>query len=680
MKEDLDFIPFTFLSDAERDRLREDLVPHTFHKGDLIFSQGDANDTRVFLLIKGEVEELLDTGTYTKRINLIEPGHYFGERAVLFDEGRRCSARALGEVSCHALEGEHFLALLDRSPVFARALGQILREKQGVFVAFDRFMAELLHGVAEGKVDFSALMRRYKALEPALHPHLNKPAEIDFAALAYAVRRLPQHTSRTLVWFMADELPLLYSTPEKNFTAVTTPGRRRAIYEMMPGKSIIFLRDGMSDLIDLLSCLCLYAVEARKIRKRIEDPAILGRLTHFLTGHARKPELGLLKSLPFSEPEVEGLRDLWPGHAVSRLREIALHHEDFNVAIWKRIGSHNSSHADVWATQIAEATEELLGHKPHALPADRRVHIISSNTHSVTNCLSAYLVRQADAIIGWGERVAHPLLAEQWSNRQDKAVALCRDYFTANPTEKPRRSVMDEHEAVLELRETAFTGVRVQLFDTTGLCLRPIDPGLTPPPMQSRALIINIDYAFGQQAEEIISNLIKLFGRNLDSVNVLGKAGGLKGHRGDVLLPTAFVRQSDDRFRPLNTHIDTERLQASLYERAIHKGPVLTVAGTLLQNPVMLNFYRRLWRCVGLEMEGSFYHGPLEEARDLDFISPSLVTRFLYYVSDLPLQSEETLSGSMRAIEGIPPLYAVTREILNGIFEQERARLSPTPT
>ena len=43
-------------------------------------------------------------------------------------------------------------------------------------------------------------------------------------------------------------------------------------------------------------------------------------------------------------------------------------------------------------------------------------------------------------------------------------------------------------------------------------------------PNNSKALIINIDYAFGQQAEEILSNLIKLFSDNLASVNVLGKA------------------------------------------------------------------------------------------------------------------------------------------------------------
>ena len=48
----------------------------------------------------------------------------------------------------------------------------------------------------------------------------------------------------------------------------------------------------------------------------------------------------------------------------------------------------------------------------------------------------------------------------------------------------------------------------------------------------------------------------------------------------------------------------------------IHTGPVLTVGGTLLQNRVMLGFYRHIWRCVGLEMEGSFFLRQLRRAID----------------------------------------------------------------
>jgi hypothetical protein len=120
--------------------------------------------------------------------------------------------------------------------------------------------------------------------------------------------------------------------------------------------------------------------------------------------------------------------------------------------------------------------------------------------------------------------------------------------------------------------------------------------------------------------------------------------------------------------------LNVRRLQDWAPDRTIHTGPLLTVAGTLLQNRMMLHFYRRIWGCIGLEMEGAFYCRQILKARQLGIISSDVVLRFLYYVSDLPLAHDATLSARLRAIEGVPPLYAITREILAGIIEQERDR------
>jgi hypothetical protein len=95
---------------------------------------------------------------------------------------------------------------------------------------------------------------------------------------------------------------------------------------------------------------------------------------------------------------------------------------------------------------------------------------------------------------------------------------------------------------------------------------------------------------------------------------------------------------------------------------------MLTVGGTLLQNRAMLQFYRRVWACIGLEMEGIWYLHSILEARELGVLRRGARSRFLYYVSDLPLSADERLSARMSPLEGIPPLYATTRETLRGIF------------
>ncbi len=667
---ELDFIPFTTLTQQERLALRADMKEVRFEPGQQIATQGDCKDQRVFILLEGIVEVLDEP--YPGRSELVgrvEPGHYFGERSILFDEPRAHSVRVGRDPArCLVVEGERFVGLLDANPRFAQAMGSLLREKQKIFVAFDHFMATLLHGVTTGEIDFGALVERYKALKPALHPHLNDADVIDFDGLSYAIRRLPRNLTETFMWFLADDLPGIYRDPQRHFEAIETDGRRRTVYQMMPGKSIVLLRDGMSDLIDLLSCMCLYAVEARKLRLRLASPKILEGLLG-CEGDDQDAAGKTLRALPITEEEAQGLEALWPGSALKRVRQMVLHHEDFKVCIWKRIGNYNSSHADVWTHQLAQATEKLMGCRPHALPTDLKVHIISSNTHSVTNCLSQWLTHQAEAIRQWGHDTQNPMMQDAWANPYDLAVALARGYLKAHPEQAQRRAQIDDHEGMLTLRETAFTGIQVQLFDTSKLAGRAMDPSLNAVPKE-RALLVNIDYAFGQQAGEIITNLIQLFGPNLASVNVLGKAGGLQGDRGDVLLPTAFLQQEDDLFQPLRGNsAQHQALEALLPDRGIHVGPVLTVAGTLLQNPTMLHFYRRVWRSVGLEMEGSYYHRPLQDALALGLVPESIQLRYLYYVSDLPLDTEANLSGAMRAIEGIPPLYAITRHVLNSIWQ-----------
>jgi hypothetical protein len=82
----------------------------------------------------------------------------------------------------------------------------------------------------------------------------------------------------------------------------------------------------------------------------------------------------------------------------------------------------------------------------------------------------------------------------------------------------------------------------------------------------------------------------------------------------------------------------------------------------------MLHFNRRIWHCVGLEMEGSWYLRHVVQSMHRGSVRDDVQMRFLYYTSDLPLRHDSNLSARMQAVEGVPPLYATTREVLNGIL------------
>lgn len=643
-------IPFRYLTPGQREALLTDAVEEVFEPDAVLIEQGDRADTRVFLLLEGSVRVLDRNDPDPGHVKVITAGHYLGERAALFDEPRGLEVLAADRVRALAIPGDRFLRLVHESTGFAQALGGILRSKQGIFDSFTRFHVALLQQISEGAVHLERLLPLYEALHPALHPRVSSRDALDVTALAYAVRRLPDNVTRTLAFFLTDKLPDLYADAGERFAEVPTTARRRTVFEMLPGKSMVLIRDGRSDVLDFICCLCLYAIEARKLRHRVRGAGGLDAI---------------------SPTDVDALRTIWPNDTEERIREVALHHEDFRIEVYREANDYNSGHAETWCKQIAEATRRLIGIDPADLPADYDVHVISSNTHSVPNCLSPWLGREADRIVSWARSTGHELADDGWQHDHDLAYAVAREYLQAFPEEAAVRAEAEEAAGILELDWTAFTGIAVRLIDTSRVAWGDTDPGIPSSGPNRPSLIVNIDYAFGQQAQNIIANLASLFGRHLRSVNVLGKAGGLVGERGHVAVASGFVDVREDQYLPIpgGNAVDVERLRARLPDRDVHLGNMLTVMGTLLQNRTMLHFNRHIWRCVGLEMEGAWYLRHIEQSVSRGSVREDIRLRFLYYTSDLPLRHDSNLSARLRAVEGIPPLYATTREVLTGILE-----------
>ena len=644
-----EIIPFRYLSPAERESLRADVDEVVFEPNAVLIEK-DAVSREVFLILEGSVRVIDPDDPRPGQSQTVVSGNYIGERAALFDEPRALEVRAVDRVRALVIPGDRFLTLIHESTPFAQALGNILRDKQGIFRPFDRFLVALLDTSAGGSVDLQTLLPHYERLRPALHAGVSDSHEVDAGALSYAIRRLPENLTGTLAYYVTDTLPALFAAPARHFDPVPTAARRRAVYEMMPGKSMVLVRDGISDLLDFICCLCLFAIEARKLRRRIKDE-------------------GGLDAVP--EDVLLALADVWPEDAREKLRTVALHHEDFRIEVHKERDNYNNAHSETWCAQIADATRQLIGMDPSDLPAEFGVHVISSNTHSVPNCLSPWMGRHACAIVDWAREIDHPATRGQWHNEHDLAYAVARDYLHAYPDAVAERAAAERDAGLLTVDGTSFTGIAVQLIDPSRVAWGDTDPGIPNEAPAQPGLIVNIDYAFGEQAEHIVANLVSLFGRNLRSVNVLGKAGGLMGERGDVLVATGFVEQRHDRFHaiPGAQSINIDRLRSELPDRGVHVGNVLTVTGTLLQNRTMLHFNRHIWRCVGLEMEGSFYLRHVVQSMHRGSVPGDVIFRFLYYTSDLPLDHASNLSARLRSVEGVPPLYATTREVLRGILK-----------
>jgi len=182
-------------------------------------------------------------------------------------------------------------------------------------------------------------------------------------------------------------------------------------------------------------------------------------------------------------------------------------------------------------------------------------------------------------------------------------------------------------------------------------------------------VILNMDYAFGEEGFFLFNELLEHLGSRVRGVYIMGKAGSLVGERGDIMLPTFFVKlgsgdvydvhncmtASDfDGFDGIDVHAD---------------GPMLTVAGTFLQNRVALSYFRDHWNALGVEMEGTPYARALAQARLRQRVVPPLSVGVAYYASDAPLSSD--LLSEPLADEGARAAYAVTVAILRNILGQK---------
>lgn len=645
--------PFKFLNPEAKDLLSASWQSVILPSGRELPSLNDA-EPRVWFLESGEL--ILGESR-------VRPYVLFGERHALLQIPPNHRPRALTDCRLWSLSATSLLQWIRQEPVLARELGRMLREDQGIFHPLETFIAEVKRGLLAGNLSIRRLIRLYLSLQPALHSRADSP-EIDMGAFSYAVRRLPPNTTSTPAWYLTDELPPALRKANQIFTNMESQARRRGTWQMFPGKNLVIIRNGITDVLDLVSCLCAFSVEARKIRRRLSSPTELALLQKNLDNDLSRDPLSVLQELGFSQPEAQSFVQLWGEGVFRRLWELILLHEDIFLATQKQTDIYHGRRTEQWITQILRGAESLLGAKKDDWPDNLEVHLISSNTHSVTNCLSPLVRSLRDEVYDWARDLQHPYLKVDWRVPEDQFYALLGDYLKRNP-QAQRRQGSEAEAGILRLNDHTATGIQAQIIDLGKLWDYDWDPLVQKPTQRRPVLIINIDYAFGEQAQEVLRGFIPGFHRFFRGFHVIGKAGSLVGERGDILVPTSFLNQRDDRLFPLPKPYP---FPEDLWGRRVHKGVLLTVEGTLMQNCPMLQFYQNVHQVIGLEMEGYYFSREIEQYCEAAVLPKGIKQNYLYYVSDLPLDTKSSLAKPMEGHEGIPPLYALTRWVLGNIL------------
>lgn len=116
---------FQPLTPGELTEIAQKMTREQHPAGAAIVNQGDAGE-KFYLIRKGSVEVVKDDGVIAK----LGPGDFFGEMALLKDQPRNASVRAIEAVDLHALEKEHFLAALKGSPSLKSQLLRVFAARE----------------------------------------------------------------------------------------------------------------------------------------------------------------------------------------------------------------------------------------------------------------------------------------------------------------------------------------------------------------------------------------------------------------------------------------------------------------------------------------------------------------------------------------------------------------------
>ena len=507
-------------------------------------------------------------------------------------------------------------------------------------------------------------------INPEIYGTMSVPNKIELDGLLYVLDRLPEGIEEcSFIHLTSDE-----GFEKGSFEVIVPKKRRRNCYRIDQHQMNIEVLLGRSEIYDILTHLTFLYIEADKIMNLafISDendrPTRAWRIIEEVAKGEKKfsrkeKEVALihLSSLlgrTFDET-LNAYNNFGDDANPDRLFKIIYHlgNESFNdnkkirerevhfsAILRERVGHH--FFGEKWANKVKEVlAENNLQMRP--------LHIISANMHSVKNMLYAN-----DAVGKKPTKDVDFKLYEEISNKkslQEKVLAHSQKagliYIDDQSGSNIDVQIIDL--AKTDLKNTPFAGIKFSGDD----------------------VVMVFDYAFGEQAYEVMDELLRPYDFNgeiytmkVKSISIMGKAGILMGEKGDIMIPTSHVFEGTADNYPFEnaltlTDFEDDELQA-------FEGGMVTVLGTSLQNKDILRYFMDTsWKAIGLEMEGAHYQKAIQVASKIrHHISEDLFVMYAYYASDNPLETGSTLSSGGLGLTGVKPTYLITLRILEKIL------------
>ncbi len=511
-----------------------------------------------------------------------------------------------------------------------------------------------------------------KKINPEIYGSLNDENKVELKGLEYVLDRLPATVEECAYINLTSEEGFKKTT----FEAIIPKKRRRICYRIDAHQMNIELLLGKSEIYDILTHLTFLYNEADKIAKKayndgdpsriwisIEEAATrekaLNRkereliLTHISAILGRTLEETYATYQYFKEESnpdrfIKIIYHLGRVAAadLSGQRKRAIY---FSAILRERIGHH--IYGEKWATHIKKQLKKLK-------VQDKKLHLISSNMHSVMNMLYAHQATEQkhkkDDLTIYRE-----LSKDADLRNKVKSYALKNGMTFIHDKSGANIDVQIIELSKLNWEKTPFADIEYHKDD----------------------VLVVFDYAFGEQAFEVMDELLKPyegrggFDMQVASISIMGKAGILEGEKGDIMLPVAHINEGTTDNYPYENQLQLEDFENCGID--CYAGNMLTVLGTSLQNKELLSYFKETsWNAIGLEMEGSHYQKAIQVGSKIrHFIDPNVKLRYAYYASDNPLKTGSTLASGALGLSGVKPTYVITFKILEQILLDSQSEI-----
>jgi len=520
-------------------------------------------------------------------------------------------------------------------------------------------------------VSGEAMINSLLALEPEIYGSIANSEKVELNGLLYIFQRLPEGIEEcTFIKLISRE-----GFEKSSHIAMIPAKRRRNCYRIDDNQYYIEMTRGKSDIYDVLTHLTFMFIEAEKIRKNALDHKgrkrkdwlmledIINKINtqkdfntdvaytylSTLVGRTYEETINAAKNFDKAS-KVNSLFNIvyWLGHnSIKEYLEDIDREISFSSTLRDKVGHHIFGTS--WAHKIKQTLEEknLL---------DKPIHIISSNLHSVMNSLYAQsALKEYNNSI---ESIAEKLSLKSNQKHQD----IVTKFALKN--------------GMFQISDTSGVNIACQVVDCSKLDLFKMPSEIcSSNKIETDSVLIVMDYAFGEQAYELMDELLKPYEKNdsktnlnIESVNIMGKAGILEGTKGDIMVPTAHVFEGSADNYPFDNEFNSDIFEKTSLN--VYKGTMITVMGTSLQNKDILRYFARSsWKAIGLEMEGAHYQKAIQAASQIrNSVKENIKTRYAYYASDNPLETGSTLASGGLGVGGVKPTYLITISILRSIL------------